>query len=78
MSPTSKAYISDDIHYQPMSKTTKTGIRPKTVTMANMSLPNELYATLEKARGRIPRTRFVADILYEYFSEESYSEVQKR
>jgi len=61
-----------------MSKTTKTGIRARTVTMANMSIPNEVYAMLERARGRIPRSRFVADILQEYFSVEEHRREHKR
>ena len=31
----------------------------------NITMPGEVFAMLEKQRGRIPRSRFVADILKE-------------
>jgi len=33
-------------------------------------MPGEVFAKLEKGRGRIPRSRFVSDILEEYLKKD--------
>jgi len=36
----------------------------------SITMPNQVFVMLEKARGRITRSRFIADIIEEYLRRE--------